>query len=313
MEKLNIKAMIESVIEDLSNNVDVSQFALKVKLIASKLKNPEFSAWVKNELEGYDSKVELPSHRIIDTQIVATVLIQSGFNMVTLTNHVMPLINLMDIDVIKQLSVIKINESVLSLEQGIKIQDKEIGYSLTEWERSKISGIYANSTINSAHKTINQASLGQIVYNFKSTLLEMFMAFDDNIFNDELDFDIMAKKQEIEKVVNQTINTGQYFNNSSATFNDSPVVTGDNNTINMSSTIKSELSAIIDKIEELSNDVENDREDIAVEIVKIRQELDNTIQQPKLLRSAFNAIKGITIGVAANQITPLVNEALSKL
>ncbi len=305
--------MIESVIEDLSNNVDVSQFALKIKLIASKLKNSEFSAWIKNELEGYDSKAELPSYRIIDTQVVATVVISDVRGVMTLPNHLMPLINLMDIDVIKKLSTIRINESVLSLEQGVKIQDKKIGYSLTEWERSKISEIYANSTIHSAHKTINQASLGQIIYNFKATLLEMFMGFDEDIFKDELDFDIMAKKREIEKVVNQTINTGQYFNNSFATFNESPVVTGDNNTINMASTTKTELAGIIDKIEELSNDIENDREDIAAEIVKIRQELDNTIQQPKLLRSAFNAIKGITVGVAANQITPLVNEALSKL
>lgn len=126
MEKLNIKAMIESVIEDLSNNVDVSQFALKIKLIASKLKNSEFSAWIKNELEGYDSKAELPSYRIIDTQVVATVVISDVRGVMTLPNHLMPLINLMDIDVIKKLSTIRINESVLSLEQGVKIQDKKL-------------------------------------------------------------------------------------------------------------------------------------------------------------------------------------------
>lgn len=314
MEKLNIKTMIESVIEDLSNNIDVTQFALKVKLIANKLKNQEFCTWVKNELEGYDSSAELPKYRTLDTQVIATVVIEDPIKgIMTLPNHIMPLIHIGDIDVIKKLLTIRITESVLSLEQGAKLEAEEIGYSLTEWERSKISKIYSNSTIHSAHKTINQASLGQIVYNFKSKLLEMFMSFNDEIFNDELDFDIMVKKQEIEKVVNQTINAGQYFHNSSATFNDSPILTGDNNTINITQQTKNEIGAIVDKIEELSRDMDDDREDIATEIAKIRAELDSTAQRPKVLRSAFNALKGISSGVAANVLTPLINDALTKL
>lgn len=42
-------------------------------------------------------------------------------------------------------------------------------------------------------------------------------------------------------------------------------------------------------------------------------ELNNTIQKPQIIKSALNAIKGIAIGVGANQITPLVNEALDKI
>ncbi|MCD8035385.1 MAG: hypothetical protein LUF83_13990, partial [Alistipes sp.] len=302
-------------IEDLSNNTDISQFALKVKLIASKLKNDSFSTWVRNELEGYDKNESLPEYRIIDTEVVANLIIQQGFRTANFTNHVMPLVALRDIDTIKRLSTIKIKDSVLSLEKATKIkEDQEVGYSLTEWERVQISKIYENSNILSAYKRLPQNVFADIIYLFKSKLLEVFIELNDDIFNDELDFDIMTKKQDIEKVVNQTINTQMYFGDkSTTTFTDSPVTIGNNNTINMSSDIKSQIEQLLSKIETIKIDVESDREDIASEIVKIRSELNNAVQQPKILRSAFNAIKGITVGIAANQITPLVNEALKLL
>ena len=51
MEKLDTKSMIESIIEDLSNNIDVSLFALKIKLIASKLRNKNLIHGLKMNLK----------------------------------------------------------------------------------------------------------------------------------------------------------------------------------------------------------------------------------------------------------------------
>ena len=48
----------------------------------------------------------------------------------------------------------------------------------------------------------------------------------------------------------------------------------------------------------------------ANEIYTIKVELNETIQRPKIIKSALNAIKGITIGVAGNKITDLIDHGL---
>ena len=72
------------------------------------------------------------------------------------------------------------------------------------------------------------------------------------------------------------------------------------------------LREIADQIEVLSVDVEADRESIAEEVAKIRIELDGK-KNPKIIRSAFNAIKGILVGVAANKITDLITTGMALL
>jgi hypothetical protein len=137
------------------------------------------------------------------------------------------------------------------------------------------------------------------------------MEFNETIFEDEIDFDIMAKKKDIDKIVQQTIHTGIFLSeNATANISSSAIIGGTNNNIQISHTAKAELESIVNKIEQLSEEIDADREDIVVEILTIRDELNNTIQRPKIIKSAFNAIKGITIGVAGNKITDLIDKGL---
>lgn len=140
------------------------------------------------------------------------------------------------------------------------------------------------------------------------------MEFNESLFNQEINFDVMNKKKEIASIVNKTINTGVYIEDKgTANICDSTIIGGNNNKIHINSPTKVKLMEIVEKVEKLAQDIEEDREDIVVEIVKIKMELDSQYQQPKVIKSAFNAIKGIAIGVAANRIPPLVDSALEIL
>jgi hypothetical protein len=137
------------------------------------------------------------------------------------------------------------------------------------------------------------------------------MDFNETIFEDEIDFDIMTKKKNIDRIIKQTINTGLYLSgNASANINNSTVIGGIGNKVQLSAETKSEFEVILNKIEQLCLDVDVDREDIASEILVLRDELSNTIQNPKIIKSALNALKGITIGVAANKVTSLLDNGL---
>lgn len=314
MEKLNVKTLIESVLSDMANNTTIDTYILKIQMIARLLKNKEFSLWINKELNGYGETDIIPTHRILQTRIVANLIIDNGVKAMSLSNHEMPLYTL-EADKSKKMSTINVTYSIAALSKLISSStDNEICYSITEYEKYLLNTIYDHSNVLSAHKPVMIADFEYIIHKFKSTLLDLFMELNDTLFNKEIDFDAMSNKKEIEKIVNQTINTGVYIaEKGNAQFSDSTIVGGSNNKVQINSQSKEKLSQIIDKIEDFAKDIEDDREDLAAEIAKIKMELDGQFQQPIFIKSALNAIKGIAIGVSANNITPLVNSALEIL
>ena len=309
MEKVNIKRMMESVINDLSNNETIQTYALKIKFIANHLKNEKFTRWVNNELEGYRNVDELPSYRLLNTQIIADLLIDNGIKVLTLKNSEMPLANLGDKELIKKLSTIPLRESVISL-ASMLLSKQSLGYTVTEYERYHLSNIYENSTILSAHKRLTSLDCENVIFKFKARLLEMFMEFNDTIFNDELDFDIMNKKKEVDRIVSHTINAGVYMENSSAKIDNTQITVGDNNTISISSHDKEMLNKILGEIEKINESTGVNNQEIKDEILNIRNEIEQKNQKPKLVKSSLNAIKGIAYSIAANQILQLANQGL---
>jgi outer membrane murein-binding lipoprotein Lpp len=310
MGKISLKEMIESVISDLANNEPINLYALKLQMISRNLKNETFSNWLTKEIDGYKNEDTIPAYRILTAQVKANLIIVNGFDRIQLSDHTMPLYPL-GAELLKEISSIEIKDSLIALTKFLEDKDGSLAFSTTEYEREKLGHIYPNSAILSAHKPIQKSDFELIIHKFKSTLLDLFMEFNETIFEDEIDFDIMTKKKDIDKIVQQTINTGVYISeNATATINGSTVIGGNENKIQISDQVKADLESIINKIEKLSQEIEADREDIAAEIYAIKVELNETIQRPKILKSALNALKGITLGVAGNEITDLIDKGL---
>lgn len=309
MKETGIKALIESVIADLANNEPINHYALKLQMISRYLKNETFSQWLTKEIDGYENEDTVPIYRILTTHVKANFIIDRGFNQVQISNHNMPLYSLGE-KISKEISTIAIKDSIIVLTKLLE-GDGPLAFTTTDYERIKLGQVYENCTILSAHKPIQKSDFELILHKFKSSLLDIFMEFNETIFKDEIDFDIMTKEKYIDKIVQQTINTGVYISeNASANINNSMVVAGTGNKVQLNATTKSEFEVVLNKIEQLCQDIEADREDIASEILVLRDELSNTIQSPKIIKSALNALKGITIGVAGNKITDLIDNGL---
>ena len=63
MDVIKTKKLIEGIIEDLSNNVAITNIFNKVQILSSYLNNDVFSLWVKNERMGYTDVNQLPEYR----------------------------------------------------------------------------------------------------------------------------------------------------------------------------------------------------------------------------------------------------------
>ena len=312
---INVKKLIEEVIFDLANNVSISTVSSKVQVISRLLKNKIFTDWVDREfVNGYVDETSLPEYRKSTiTGVYANFITPHGFGMMQYSNAAIPIANL-DREKYEQITEIEIKDSVPIIKSLLESTKEDIAYNLSPYEVQTIQKIMPNCELMKIHKIVSRQFFETIIQTAKIKLIDVFIEFNDSLFNQEINFDVMNKNREIESIVNRTINTGVYIEDKGiANICDSTIVGGNGNNIEIQSKAKEELRIIIDKIEKLAYNIDLDREDLVAEVVKIKMELDSHSQQPKVIKSAFNAIKGIVIGVAANRITPLVDSALEIL
>lgn len=305
------KNLIEDVISDLSKDVPIKSIGLKLQIIARQLKNNSFLNWTKNEIEGYSKSLPLPDYRIHSTRVFADILIDNGIKALSLKNHNMPIGSLGD-EAFKKLSTIYIRDSIISLEQ--MSSSEKLAYSVTEHEKFLLSKIYENSTILNAHKDFQKSTCADIVYKFKSRLLDTLIDINDSIFDNEIKFDELMKAEEISKIVNQNIYAGIYSTGKNANINanNSTNVIGEN-TISISAEFMDEIKSLISKIENIISEVREEQEDVINEINRIKTQLGKEKPKTHIIYSAFETIKAILIGVASNLSTPFIVDSINEV
>lgn len=317
---MDIKSLIEDIIVGMANNEPLANLVSKIQVVSILLKNKEFKTWVDNEfIYGYNTEDDLPEYRNIHClSVKASFIHHLGFGqMMQYTNYEVPISNLGP-DKYKNIMFISFKESVFALEKILNEHSKNIHLSLNAYEKLIIqNGILKECEISEIYKIVSRYSIDNIINKAKAKLLDTFIELNDSVFNNELNFNLMEKKEDIAKIVHQTINTGVYISdNSSANIQDTNIVGGTNNKVEFNENFEKDVLNLTAKIEQLAKDLDEERDEIAFEISKIKLALEKK-ESPKIIKSAFNAIKGITIGivenVAANKITDLLNNTLPNI
>ena len=311
---MDIKKLIEDVIYDLANNEPLSKIVAKLQVISKLLKNEQFQSWIEKEfINGYKTDDEIPDYRNVFTPYVEANFIQhQGFgNKLLYKNVEVPISNL-GMTKYLEFSEIKIRETVFSIEQILSENEGNLHLNLNDYEKLQIQNkILTDCEISSIHKILPRHTFQEVINKTKAKLLDLFLELNETVFNNEINFNVMEKKKEISQIVNHTINTGIYISdNSSANIQNSNIIGGSQN--NFSEDFKKNVLELTEKIERLAEDIEVDRDDIAFEISKIKLELQKE-ESPQLIKSAFNAIKGIASNVAANEISDVINQGFQNI
>ena len=311
---MDIKKLIEDVIYDLANNEPLSKIVAKLQVISKLLKNEQFQSWIEKEfINGYKTDDEIPDYRkAFVTGTKASFIHHLGFGrMIQYTNFDVPISNL-GMTKYLEFSEIKIRETVFSIEQILSENEGNLHLNLNDYEKLQIqNNILTDCEISSIHKILPRHTFQEVINKTKAKLLDLFLELNETVFNNEINFNVMEKKKEISQIVNHTINTGIYISdNSSANIQNSNIIGGSQN--NFSEDFKKNVLELTEKIERLAEDIEVDRDDIAFEISKIKLELQKE-ESPQLIKSAFNAIKGIASNVAANEISDVINQGFQNI
>lgn len=304
---IEIKELINVIIQDLGEDKSIKGILLKSQIVASKLNNEELKTWIENEQNGYKDAENLPAYRILNATVKGDISIPyRGL----VTNYTIPG-GIYDDPIIEDcMSKVRIIHSLSEIETIYN--NKKNGNISTNLPAMAYDEV--NKHISGNVLTLKQefpvSSLIQIVNTFKSKLLSFFLELDK-----EIGFGIDFSKIEGQNKLNQIMNN-YYINSVVANTGSGSVQTGDiqDNTSVQMITEQEQKDKLLDLVSQLidkTKDINN--KDLKESIQIISDECKKPTWNKKILRMAFNAIKGIATGIAANQLTPVVTSALALL
>ena len=308
---MDVKKLIEEVLEALGNNRTLTEVASKIQIIVRLLGDKKLRSWYNCEfVTGYQDE-ELPEYRITRAaDIKATYLVPQGFSILNMPDQSIPIFNLGK-DKYEEVMTIKLKENVSSIIEYSKHPEK-LAVSLSPYEMSLVQKVIGEAHIRSAHKIIPPSVFQHIIDNVQNRIIDLFMDLNEKVFNGELDITSSQCKKEITQVVNNYINAG-VVNTGSGSVN----ALNSTNTVNvngsMSDDVKERLNSIVSEIEKIASDHDEWLKDISQELLDIHSELQSSSPQPKVLAKSFKALMwGASVSCKA-AVEKLVGDAIDVL
>jgi len=303
-----MKNLVDRIIQDLGEDKPIKGILLKAQIVASKLNNNDFKTWIENEQNGYPDASNLPDYRVLNAIVKADLSITfSGY----VRNYTIPA-GIYDDPIIEEcICKVRITHSLQEIEtiyenkKGGNVSTNLPAMAYTEVNK------YVSGNVEQLKQEFSVASLIHIVDIFKSKLLSFFLDIEKEM-NVGINF---SKIEEQQDKITQIMNT-YYINSAIANTGAGSVSAGDirDNTslqIISDSEQKEKFLSLVSQLKEEANSLNNS--DLTETIDLITEECNKPSWAKRTLRVALNAVQGIATGIAANQLTPIVTNALALL
>lgn len=238
--------LISDIINDLvDSDKSISSALLKTKVLATRIKNQELLAWVSSELSGFKTKKSLPDYRTYTGSITGTYI---NGNM-QYNDQPIPTAGL-DLELEETLKSFDFYQSI----SGLENQQKENKSGTLEYTfPAEIIGLIQHNwrkmgnpylQLVNAKKVISIHAVTEIVSTVRNTLLDFMLKIDEEFGNLTEIEDLIAKKEQIEQIMSQTIIHTTGHGNIINTGH----LTGSENTVTVNEANKGELSEYLKNI-----------------------------------------------------------------
>lgn len=305
-----MEEIINEIIKDLGADKPIKGILLKSQIVASKLNNNSFSEWITYEQNGYPDAKNLPEYRIIGAVIKADIHVPyMGY----VNNQTVPS-GIFEHDVINDcMGHVRVVQSLSEIENICKSHENGmLSFTMPAIAYSEVNK-YIRGEVQRLWQEFPASSLSHIVDVFKSKLLDFFLQLNKKI-KGGIDFSQITPIEN-KKIISQIMNNTYNINAAIANMGDGTVntsaVTASNFQITPSGDVQQQMNDTIAKIEEILNNHKCPDAYEALETLK--EEVTKPTWSKKAIKLAFNALKGISTGVFANQITPYVTQGLALL
>ncbi|WP_288946401.1 hypothetical protein [uncultured Porphyromonas sp.] len=299
--------LIDNIIKDLGDDKPIKGILLKSQILGSKLQNKEFQDWIHNEQCGYKNSKGVPDYRVLNVVVKAD--IHQPYCCIV-SNYPLPMDSFKDKAINKLITQQAITCPLSEIETLCSDNKSEnLVMTCPIQVYSEVSK-YVNGNVTRVFKEVPASAVLGIVDAFKSKLLAFFLELDDKI-HAGVNFSNIDSQKEIRQIL-----TTYNINAVVANTGNGSVVTGniiDNDSIQYISDggRKRQLQELVTELKKEVSNINN--QDLRTTVDIITKACEKPTWCKSTLRMAFNAIKGIAVGIAANQLTPIVAKALELL
>lgn len=304
---MDYKELAENILSDIMNNRPLAEILLKTKIFASKRGDNELLGWVTKELEGYGDEMP-PKYRFVSSGLKVIVYIPY----VRTDSVDFPIDMIEDENVSNRLSKWGFQNPISEIENLCKNSEKDgrISTKVPVFIYQYLDK-FINGDIQDAYQYTTPAAVSQILVSVKSVLIDFLLEVSKE---EDIDFNTFIKNNP--NMGNRiTINAG-IVNTGSGSVNaqGATTVVGSNNEINVEN--KNELLRIIKEIDKIAAEAgpNTDYEEVSKDI---KDELKKDKPANNFLKRYFQLIPsfltGLSASVVANQLNPLITDALALL
>ena len=297
--------LVQEIIDILStSDGKLSDALVKTKILLHKIGHKELVEWVNNELNGYSDMNNLPSYRLLPSQV----LVNASNMAYRVSAHPIPLLHL-DEKYRENLQTARMGQSLAVLE---KLVDNPEG-SLMSPIPMEANGILGEGLDNGymierAWCQFSKTEVTQIFIEVRSRLLDFILELNDEFGGEMTDEELKQKSNEID--------AARLFNNAIFGDNTTIVVGSGNSQVVNNQVIKGNFSSLSENlrkhgvgeadIQDLEIAINNDDSSVDKINQKFGPSVKNWLQ--KMLNKAVDASWQVELGVASS----LLANALQK-
>lgn len=285
---MDVKKLVEEVLLDLGNNKTLTEVSSKIQIIVRLLGDEGLKTWYNCEfVKGYQDE-SLPDYRVtMAAEIKADYFVPHGYGLLSISGQSVPVANL-GREKYKEIMTISFKDTIASIIEYSK-HPSELAMSLTPYEQALVQKVLGGAQIQRVHKVIPPSVYQTIIDCVQSRIIDLFMDLDERVFNGQLDMNTPLAKKEIHQVINNNFNAGIIQTGTgSIDATNATIVTNYGEA--MTDEVKAQLAILTDQIEKVTKDTDEEFDEVAENIVSIRNELASANPQLRVLKNTFKAI-----------------------
>ena len=218
---MDVRTIVNSLIDDIANGTSVSQILLKAQIIAYNIGDKKFSNLIKCEQQGYSPNDEIPDYRKLKTIVKANFADSFGNSQIVEVHTEA----VDDIKIRDLLTFVEARDPLVQVETMYKNAESEmVRVALPVFAYPIIKGLYKDNVWNvySAYHCFPKESLLTVVEIFKAKLLDSLLQF-----NDKLDWNMELTADKNKNMAKAIINNVYNINAAIANTGDGTVETQD--------------------------------------------------------------------------------------
>lgn len=302
---MDLNQICEEIVYDITGRSAISDILLKTQVLSSMVDIEDFSKWVNNEQNGYPEPLKVPEYRQLGCNVTASLTIPFHVGQ---TEMNVPVDAIRHKGAREMLSKVYYDSAAVEAERlaatgsegRLRRPTPAMGYQY-------VQELFPNAHVEAVYQDLSPFSFATLIENVKSRILNFILGLNkEGVI--KLKMKAPESKETVSKIYYQTINNSVVSNDGgnidaeNIILLNHDVLTGKD--IHKLQTMFSRLNVL----------VKDEKDPMLQEAAEtLNKEICKTEPKKSVIKQTLAVIKGLAMGVASNEITTIINNALGLL